>query len=358
MGNTCATPPEGGYIYSMNRILGLLLVPLVLIPVLLVGCISNTKNEWAMRVTQIDKLHDLGFSGKNVRIGLIDTGVDLSKGDFDESKFVAWKDLINGRDDFYDDNGHGTFIAGLLFSRGGIFGGIKGICPDSEVVVVKALSDIGESNDSLISKAIDFCIRSGVDIILLSFYENQEEIEIGENSLENCRKALEKGIIVVAPAGDDGLNDDGDVFNISGIDKVISVGSVGKDLYISPFSSRGNQAEVLGKHSQRIDPDKKPEIVAPGEGIESIYDGGFAERSETAISASFVAGSIALLLDAYPNLKDEKNCILTIKEVLARSAKKLGDEGIYSGDDLKHNDEYGYGLLQAYTAYKMLGGMV
>jgi len=343
----------------MSKKLRLLAILSILFLALFSGCISNAKNEWALSVVQIDKLHDLGFTGKNVRIGLIDTGLDLRKGNFDESKFIAWKDLINGRKDFYDDSGHGTFIAGLLFSRADLFGGMRGICPDSEVIVVKAVSETGESNDSLIAEAIEFCIQYGADIILLSLYKNQEGIEIGGKSIEECREAVKKGIIVIAPAGDDGLNDDGDVFDLSGIDEVISVGSVGRDLYISPFSSRGNQAEVLGKHSERLDPNKKPELVAPGEDIESIYGEGFAQRSETSISASFVAGSIALLLEAYPHLKDQgESGVAILKNVLAVTAKKIGDESLYSGEDLKHNDRYGYGLIQIYNAYKRLGEMI
>ena len=343
----------------MNRKLRLLGAITAIFLSLLSGCISHVENEWALKAMQIDKLRDLGFTGDGIRIGLIDTGVDLNKGNFDKRRFVAWKDLINGKENFYDDNGHGTFIAGLLFSKRSLLGGMEGICSGCDVIVVKAVSSTGMTNDSLLAEAIDFCIKSKADIILLSLYKNQDNIEIGEKSIEECIEAMEKGIFVVAPAGDDGINDDGDVFELSGIDGVISVGSINRNLYISAFSSRGNQAEVLGKHGERVDPNKKPELVAPGEGIRSIFGGGYVQKSGTSISASLVAGSIALLLEAYPDLKEMgEDGIALLKYVLAKTAKKIGSEDLYSGEDLKHNDRYGYGLIQVYDAYKLLGEMV
>ena len=335
------------------------IIPILILMFLLSGCISNERNRWVFEVTQIDELHDLGFRGRGIRIGLIDTGVDLKSGDFDGKRFVAWKDLVNGRSSFYDDDGHGTFIAGLLFSKGGFLNRMEGICPECEVVVVKAVSSVGYSNDSMISDAIDFCMDQDVDIILLSLYRDQDYIEIGQRAMERCREAVGRGIIVVAPAGDDGLDDDGDVFDLAGIEGVISVGSIGKSLTISPFSSRGNQAEVLGKHRERKDPYKKPELVAPGEGVESLLlGGGISEMKGTSVSASIVAGSIALLLEAYPGLRGGEKTIEIIKDALAKTARKVGDPSLYSGEVLKHSDLYGYGLIQVYDAYKELGEMI
>lgn len=341
-----------------KRTKGVLISIVLFTSIVLSGCISENPNEWAFKLIQINKMKRLGFNGKGVRIGIVDTGIDLNQGNFDKKKFIAWLDLINGKKDFYDDNGHGTFIAALLFSRGGtIFGeNIEGICPGCEVVVVKALSDIGETNDTIISKAIDFCIQNDVDIILLSLYKDPEAIDVGEKTLQKCNEAIEKGIFVVAPAGDDGMRDDGDVFEIASIDGVISVGSINQDLYVSSFSSKGNQAFVAGKHEARKDPDKKPEVVAPGEGIKSIYKGAIVERSGTSISASLVAGSLTLLLEAYPELsKSNSDTIEMVKEVLAETAKRIGSEDIYWGNGLEHNDRYGYGLIQVYDAYIKLG---
>jgi len=349
--------PEGGSTLDegLRNVVAVIFIAMML---LFAGCLNENPNGWAFELTQIDKMKSLGFDGEGVRIGIVDTGVDIDHVNMDRDKLVAWLDLINDNNEPYDDNGHGTFITALLLSKGGdLFGsGIEGICPDSQIVVVKAVSDTGYTNDILISKAIDFCIQKDVDIILLSLYKNPETINIGNKTMEKCEEAIDRGIFLVAPAGDDGVKDDGDVFELAGIDETIGVGSISKNLYISTFSSKGNQALVPGKHEAREDPNKKPELVAPGEDIESITGWASVIKSGTSISAAFIAGSLALLLEAYPDLKKSgKEGIEKVKEVLAKTAKKVGGEEIYWGNGLKHNDRYGYGLIQVYDAYVKLG---
>ncbi|HHH79470.1 MAG TPA: hypothetical protein ENL13_01040, partial [Thermoplasmatales archaeon] len=76
-------------------------------------------------------------------------------------------------------------------------------------------------------------------------------------------------------------------------------------------------------------------------------------------AAAYVAGVLALLIQAYPQYKhgnnDGLNSINKIKEVLAETAYKTGGTDIYNGLILTHNDRYGYGVVQAYKAYVELG---
>jgi serine protease AprX len=340
------------------------LFSIVVLMVCSMGFFVPRANSWATKVTQIDKLHELGLDGSGVTIGVVDTGCDIGHPEFDAESFVAWKDLVKGVPGFYDDDDHGTHVAGVLVSKSsfhGLLSGVhlQGIAMGVRLVVVKAIPRnhylFGGVNDSIVAEGIKFCIDEGVDVILLSLGRNPEDVDFGDKSetSEMIRKALREGVFVVAPAGDDGQDDDGDVCFPAVIDGVISVGSVSKGCIVSSFSSKGHQ------YPDTSDPNKKPELVAPGEGIMSTrINGAYGEFSGTSLAAAYVAGVIALLLDAYPEYKHDglrnqnESTILFFKEMFAKTAKKIGS--LKDGVEFSHDDFYGYGLIQAFEMYKEL----
>lgn len=353
-----------------NRRIVILIVILAIISIILaslsiMNMLVSKSNSWASSVTQIDELRALGFDGSGVTIGIIDTGVDISHQEFDISSFIAWNDSINGGMTYYDDEDHGTHIAGILASKGsyqGLFSGIKmnGISSGSKYIVVKAIPHdqyiFGGGNDSSIASGIQFCIDNGADIILLSMGMSPNQIDFSENilTMEKINQAINNGIFVVTPAGNDGQDDDGDVCFPSSVDKIISVGALSKGFFILPFSSKGHQ------YPDTQNPNKKPELVAPGEGILSTrINGAYGEFSGTSQATAYVAGIIALLLDAFPEYKhdgvknENETTIQLFKDIFAKTSSKIGNlngnENEYSHDDL-----YGYGLIQAFEAYKEL----
>jgi subtilisin family serine protease len=353
-----------------RRILIMVLVLLIVISIILasisiLSMVVPVANGWAVQVTQIDRLHALGFYGAGVTIGIVDTGVDSTHQEFDESSFIAWHDSMHQRSAYYDDSDHGTHVAGLLVSKGsfeGLLSGInmQGIAPEVQVIMVKAVPQdqyfYSTGNDTIIAQGIQFCIEQGADIILLSSGKNPQNLRLNQDSMvaAACLQALEQGIFVVAPAGNDGHDDDGDVAFPGVLDGVIAVGSIGSNSLISAFSSQGHQYLTM-QH-----PHKKPELVAPGERIVSTrVHGGYGEISGTSQAATYVAGVLALLLDAYPEYKHDgtrnqnATTISLFKEILAVTAAKIGsleaDTVMYS-----HDDVYGYGLIQAYDAYTKL----
>ena len=355
---------------NRRRVLHLLVVIVVIIALILasislISILTPKANAWASDVTQIDRLHELGFDGSGVTIGIVDTGVDIFHQEFDESSFVAWDDYINGKTAYYDDSDHGTSLAGLLVSKGsfqGLFSGInmQGIASNAEIIIVKSLSSsdcvYGKANDSAIANGIQFCIDHDADIICLSLGKVPEKLQLAENSLTAaaCMQALEEGIFLVAPAGNDGEYDDGDVAFPSSLESVIAVGAISKSNAVAGFSSKGRQ------YLDTQNPHKKPELLAPGMGIISTRtDGAYGELSGTSQATAYVAGILALLLEAYPEYKHdgEKNqneeTITLFKDVFARTAKKIGS---LDGQDetYSHDDFYGYGLIQAFDAYDEL----
>ena len=323
-------------------------------------------NSWAIKITQIDKLHNLGFDGSEVTIGIIDTGADITHPEFESTTFIGWNDSINFDTTYYDDEDHGTHLVGILASMGsyhGLFSGInlQGISNGAKVLITKTIPNnqyiFGGGNDSKIAESIRFCINHGVDIILLSMGMSPDTIFFNKTSktIDMINTAISNGIFVIVPAGNDGQYDNGDVLYPALAENVITVGAVSNSNSISAFSSKGHQ------YPNTQNPNKKPELVAPGEAIMSTrINSGYGTLSGTSQAATYVTGIIALLLDAYPEFKHdgEKNqnetTIHLFKNIFAQTAKKIGNL-LGNEDEFSHDDLFGYGLIQAYETYKELG---
>jgi subtilisin family serine protease len=343
----------------------LILIISIFSTIIILPIITPSANTWAFNTTQINRLHTLGYTGKNVTIAIIDTGIDTTHQEFDSTTFTGWLDPINQEPTYYDDDDHGTHLAGILASQGsyeGIFTNIllTGISPDSSILAIKAIPQnqylFGGGTDAPLIEAITYCITQNVDIILLSLGPSPESLHITNiTTISNViYTALSQGIFIILPSGNDGQSDDGDIIPLASIEHVISVGSIANTETISTYSSKGHQ------YPQMTDPNKKPEIVAPGESILSTRTAGaYGQQSGTGQAAAYVAGILALLLDAYPDFKKdgEKNqnlsTIILFKELLSETAKKIGSLQ-QSKNKLSHDDYYGYGLIQAYSLYEKL----
>ena len=239
---------------------------------------------------------------------------------------------------------HGTLMAGILISQSHQMGVASGIT----LGVVAALDDDGTgmntAGEQTISDAIEWCIEQfSADIISLSLGGTQSDSMTREGpSVSSTRKALDRGIFVVAAAGNDGGNgDDGRVSVPSNVPLAISVGasSQGGDLWGN--SSKGNQVTFDGE--QRVHPNQKPEIIAPGVGIISTgAEDSWFSSSGTSDSTVFVTGALALILEDQPQLRSsatqDSSCIGEVKQSLRLSAS----DSIYL-----HDDSLGYGNLDA-----------
>ena len=157
------------------------------------------------------------------------------------------------------------------------------------------------------------------------------------------RQATDNGIYVVAAAGNDGgPDDDGDVAAPGNVPRAISVGATTRSGGIWENSSVGMRN---GDGFTRQSPHLKPEIVAPGHQIISTgNENRWYTSSGTSDSTVFVAGALALLLEANPQLRPNSqsngSCIDIVKEALMTSAQSIGQgEG--------HHPYAGYGLLDA-----------
>lgn len=280
------------------------------------------------------------LSGKGVSVCIVDSGIEDSHPDLAKINLAGWTDFIGNQSNPYDDNGHGTMMAGILVADGGL----SGLAKNVELYVAKALSGNGTGSDSIVSQAIDWCISQNVNIISLSLggATTGASIIFGDAVENSVDDAYDAGIVVVAAAGNDGENDDGDVASPGTVSTVICVGGVDSQGNLWSGSSIGdNNGRIWPLLLPRNDPDRKPEIVAPGHEVPVIMTGGgWGISSGTSASTVYVTGAVALMFENNPNLMNGgTDMVDDLKEWIATSSK------MKNGQD-SHDNHYGYGLLQ------------
>ena len=298
--------------------------------------------------SEMIQLDDVSLDGEGISVCIVDSGIDMTHPDLSGLSLAGWRDFISSETEPYDDNGHGTSMAGILVADGWI----KGVAPNVDLFVAKALDGVnGQGSDEVVAQAIDWCVEQNVNVISLSLGGAPGILPFnpfsGRDSGDAANDAIDQGIVVVAAAGNDGgSDDDGDVAHPSSEQLVISVGGVTlSETHWSGSSIGDNDGSLFPLLLPRQDPNKKPEIVAPGESVPVINNqNSWSIVDGTSASTVFVTGAIALLLENSPELSSDNeqsnsDTVTQIKQLILNSVKpRDGQEG--------HDDNYGYGLLQ------------
>lgn len=234
-------------------------------------------------------------TGHNVRVGVIDTGVDYRHPDLQHS-IDHGINLVYHTLPPQDDNGHGTHIAGTIAAANRMRGMI-GVAPRATIHPVKAFDYNGTAYVSDIILGIDWCVRNRMDIVNMSFgMQNRSK-----SLLQAVENAYRNGVIVVASSGNDGRSNDIDYPARYG--HTIAVGAINEQGRVASFTNR----------SGLID------IYAPGDNIVSAWLGGkYRDMSGTSMATSHVSGAIALLLAYKPGLSPGQ-----VAEIVRSSAKPL-----------------------------------
>ncbi len=210
--------------------------------------------------------------GSGTSIAVIDTGIDCSHSDLG-CAYSSGVNIINDGAVPFDDNDHGSHVAGTIAGRG-IDGAPFGVAPKAKLVPVKVLDGHGSGRLSDIIKGILWAANARVDVINMSLGG-----PLQSPALERAvAKALESGAVVVCAAGNSGPDADS-VGYPAGYPGVIAVAASDKRDRVAQFSSRGSAVA----------------FIAPGVGILStIPGGGVKTMSGTSMAAPHVAGLAAL----------------------------------------------------------------
>ncbi len=251
----------------------------------------------------LEHITGMYHTGAHITVAVLDTGI-ASHVDFDE-RIIGFCDLINHRDMPYDDNGHGTHIAGIIAGSGAFSGGrFAGVAPTSQLVVCKVLNRRGDGTTAHIIQGIRWCIRHrkeynirvmniSVGMLESTKKEEQEELE------QEVVRAWDYGIVVITAAGNNGPATES--VTVPGtVREVITVGCMDDgEVYgnipgLKPgYSSRGPTKHCV----------VKPEILAPGTNIRSCsHRGGYTIKTGTSMAVPVVSGIVALMLAKNPNM--------------------------------------------------------
>ncbi len=263
--------------------------------------------DWNLNRIGAPEAWAAGFTGKNVVVAVIDSGVDRTHTDLQSSLWENVREVPNdGLDNdqngyiddrfgwnFVDDNanisdptGHGTHIAGIIASaRNGV--GSTGVAYDAKVMPLRVLNQTGGGRTSDVASAIIYAADQGADIISLSLFSDGYSSSI-ENAL---LYAQQKGVFVAAAAGNQGAAvPNYPARHSANMDHVLSVGAHTEGDQRASFSNRVGDSEAI-------------QIDAPGVSINSTVPvAQYGLWYGTSMATPHVAAAAALILSANPQL--------------------------------------------------------
>ncbi|MEG4586870.1 S8 family serine peptidase [Microcoleus sp. MOSTC5] len=298
-------------------------------------------DEWGRDLIKAPEVWAKGLTGDGIVVAVIDSGVDYNHPDLtgniwsnagesgvdvagrnkasngvddDNNGFVddfrGW-DFVNSDNDPMDDNSHGTHISGLVAAKkDGV--GITGTAPTAKIMAVKILDQegVGKIRDEI--NAINYAVANGAKIINVSL----GGLQLNEEELDAIRVAEAQGAIVISAAGND-ARPEVDYPARFANEVGIAVGGVSRNGLFADYSNRAG-AEAInyfvapGGDGGRADSGDVYSTVPLSEpGIPYQYFAG------TSMAVPQVAGVIALMLQANPNLTPAE-----IKRILAETANR------------------------------------
>jgi major intracellular serine protease len=230
-------------------------------------------------------LWDKGIKGEGIVVAILDTGIDLTHPDLKDN-IIGGKNFTDegSEDDFHDENGHGTHVAGTIGAT--VNGsGVIGVAPNCKLLIIKVLGKDGGGSYSGIIDGIKYATNwQG---------ENSEKVRIMSMSLggsddvpelhEAIRDAVRRDIAVVVASGNEGDNNENTFeFGYPALyNECIEVAASDEKNKLAKFSNNNLQVDV----------------IAPGVNVLSTYMGGeFAKLSGTSMATPHVTGALALLL--------------------------------------------------------------
>jgi serine protease AprX len=252
----------------------------------------------AKSIVHADKVYRDGYSGKGITIALLDSGVDLRHPDL-RNQVAYFQDFDEGRISCYDNNGHGTHVAGILCGSGRLSRGkLSGMAPGAKLAVLKVLDGSGNGSTEQMLQALDW-VRANYRtyrIRLLNFsigYLPYAKLEEQKKLLDAIEELWDMGIMVVTASGNKGPARQS--VTVPGISrKVLTVGACDDEIQLPANLKKGYSGKGPTKCCI-----VKPEVLAPGTrilstGIQTTKEFGYVEKSGTSMATPIVCGAMAL----------------------------------------------------------------
>ena len=283
-------------------------------------------NQWALPKIDAPTAWQTTFGSPSVTVAVIDTGFDFNHPDRPVN-LVAGPTFVSapmptcppeGQNGPQDDQGHGTHVTGIIAAHTNNALGVAGIAPNVTILVIKAGDCTGSFLDSDIATAIQYAADHGARVIDMSFggTGDSQTMDLA------IQYAWSKGVVLVAAAGNDGMNE---AFFPADYQHVIAVSATDPTDGLATFSNYGPSITV----------------AAPGVNIVSLMSSTnvfgcseYCTLSGTSMAAPFVSGVAGLLLSVKPSLTNTQ-----VVDAIEQGAIPLG-----SGCP---NPFFGYGRVDA-----------
>lgn len=243
--------------------------------------------QWSFSTYQPHKLWR-STRGENIRVAVVDTGIDSDHPDLAGQVVGAW-DITQGDTgkNSIDPNGHGTHVAGIIAAHAGNGLGISGWAPSAELLSVRVLNAQGTGTTTGIAKGVMWAVENQADVINLSLGTTHNDAALAAT----IAHAISQGVTVVASAGNSGDEESSYPAAYPG---VISVSAVNSDDELAWFSTRHTTVDV----------------AAPGVNVLSArpdewYPYAYERMNGTSQAAPHVTALAALLLAVNPRVSPE-----------------------------------------------------
>lgn len=234
--------------------------------------------------------------GKGVRVGILDTGIDLDHPDL-VPNLAEGTNILNPDQLPDDDNGHGTHVAGIVgAARTGR--GVIGVAPEAGLIPIKAFNEKGEARISAVIQGIEWAVNNQIQVLNMSFGTNQASFALRRA----INAAHKKGLVLIAATGNDKQKTVADY--PARFRNVLGVGATNILDEVVDFSIGGYGLD----------------LVAPGKDIlSSFIGGGLKTMSGTSMAAAHVSGVAALILAIMPELNPDE-----VYDLIVEAAEPLG----------------------------------
>lgn len=252
---------------------------------------SEASSTWCVQAVGADKSR---YTGRGIRIAVLDTGLDLQHPDFSD-RSITFRSFVDG-EAVQDGNGHGTHCAGIASGPASPTTPPRyGVAGEAELYIGKVLSNEGSGGDGGVLEGINWAIENKCQVISMSLGSPSQ---IGQSYSkifeEVAQRALAAGTIIVAAAGNDSHRPD-DIAPVShpaNCPSIMAVAAIDSDLQIAAFSSGS-----LNPEGGEVN------LAAPGVDVRSSWPAPehYNTISGTSMATPFVAGVAALYAEADAN---------------------------------------------------------
>jgi len=293
------------------------LIPITpIIPIFPIGCQGSDDPQypslWGIKKIKADCAWDTNIGAGNVKVAVVDTGVDYNHEDL-AGTVIKGYDFVNNDNDPKDDHGHGTHVAGTIAATINNNKGVVGVGPNVKILAVKVCNSGGSCPYSAIANGIIYAADNGARVINLS---------LGGGPSQTVKNAVDyawnKGVMLACAAGN---------------------GGPGPTTYPGAYPSclavaATDQNDQRAGFSQYA-PDG---VSAPGVSIlSSLPNNQYASWNGTSMATPHVAGLAGLLFAQNPNRTNAR-----VRQILTATTDDIGAPG--------KDGIFGFGRINAQKA--------